>query len=103
MKDAEGVRNLFHIINGQCENLIIVVSAMGKMTDALEVLCNAYFGRTEEVAEAFARIKDFHGAIIRDLFGDADSEVNERVEALYGALEAILGSEPSRCYDRDER
>ena len=43
VKDAEGVRNLFNIVNTQKENLIIVVSAMGKMTDALEVLCNAYF------------------------------------------------------------
>ena len=38
VKDAEGVKNLFKIINTQRENLIIVVSAMGKMTDALEVL-----------------------------------------------------------------
>ena len=43
VKDAEGVKNLFKIINTQRENLIIVVSAMGKMTDALEVLCNSYF------------------------------------------------------------
>ena len=38
VKDAEGVKNLFKIINTQRENLIIVVSAMGKMTDALEVV-----------------------------------------------------------------
>ena len=38
VKDAEGVKNLFKIINTQRENLIIVVSAMGKMTDALESL-----------------------------------------------------------------
>ncbi|MDE7374428.1 MAG: aspartate kinase, partial [Odoribacter sp.] len=40
VKDAEGVKNLFKIINTPKENLIIVVSAMGKMTDALERLCN---------------------------------------------------------------
>ena len=32
VKDAEGVKNLFKIINTQRENLIIVVSAMGKFT-----------------------------------------------------------------------
>ena len=42
VKDAEGVKNLFKIINTQRENLIIVVSAMGKMTDALEVLCISF-------------------------------------------------------------
>ena len=60
VKDAEGVKNLFKIINTQRENLIIVVSAMGKMTDALEVLCNSYFGKTGNIAEVFQRIQDFH-------------------------------------------
>ena len=63
VKDAEGVKNLFKIINTQRENLIIVVSAMGKMTDALEVLCNSYFGKTGNIAEAFQRIQDFHQQI----------------------------------------
>ena len=92
VKDAEGVKNLFKIINTQRENLIIVVSAMGKMTDALEVLCNSYFGKTGNIAEVFQRIQDFHQQIIRDLFGSADSEVNARVEALYQELDTILKS-----------
>ena len=99
VKDAEGVKNLFKIINTQRENLIIVVSAMGKMTDALEVLCNSYFGKTGNIAEVFQRIQDFHQQIIRDLFGSADSEVNARVEALYQELDTILKSDPSLCYD----
>ena len=99
VKDAEGVKNLFKIINTQRENLIIVVSAMGKMTDALEVMCNSYFGKTGNIAEVFQRIQDFHQQIIRDLFGSADSEVNARVEALYQELDTILKSDPSLCYD----
>ena len=55
VKDAEGVKNLFNIINTRKENLIIVVSAMGKMTDALEAVCNAYFHRAGETAEALER------------------------------------------------
>ena len=58
VKDAEGVKNLFKIINTQRENLIIVVSAMGKMTDALEVLCNSYFGKTSNIAEVIQRIQN---------------------------------------------
>ena len=99
VKDAEGVKNLFKIINTQRENLIIVVSAMGKMTDALEILCNSYYGKTGETAQAFQNIKDFHEQIIRDLFGAADQDIRSRVEALYEELETILNSEPSLCYD----
>lgn len=99
VKDAEGVKNLFKIINTQKENLIIVVSAMGKMTDALEVLCNAYFGRTGNTAEAFQRIKDFHQGIIDNLFGSQSDNVNQLVEHLYADLQNILDGEPSLSYD----
>ena len=99
VKDAEGVKNLFKIINTQKENLIIVVSAMGKMTDALEVLCNAYFGRTGNTAEAFQRIKDFHQGIIDNLFGSQSDNVNQLVEHLYSDLQNILDGEPSLSYD----
>ena len=99
VKDADGVKNLFKIINTQKENLIIVVSAMGKMTDALEVLCNAYFHRTGDTASAFLRIKDFHQNIINDLFGTSADEVTRLTDNLYCELQNILDSDPSLSYD----
>ncbi len=99
VKDADGVKNLFKIINTQKENLIIVVSAMGKMTDALEVLCNAYFHKTGDIAAAFSRIKDFHQNIINDLFGTSADEVTQLTDNLYCELQDILNSDPSLSYD----
>ena len=99
VKDADGVKNLFKIINTQKENLIIVVSAMGKMTDALEVLCNAYFHKTGDTASALQRIKDFHQNIINDLFGTAADDINHLVDNLYCELQNILDSAPSLSYD----
>ncbi len=99
VKDADGVKNLFKIINTQKENLIIVVSAMGKMTDALEVLCNAYFHKTGDTASALQRIKDFHQNIINDLFGTAADDINHLVDNLYCELQNILDSDPSLSYD----
>lgn len=99
VKDAEGVKNLFKIINLQRENLIIVVSAMGKMTDALEILCNSYFSKNGNIEPAFQHIKDFHQQIIQDLFGESCQEVNKQTSALYEGLQNILKSEPSLCYD----
>ena len=99
VKDADGVRNLFNIVNTQKENMIIVVSAMGKMTDALEVLCNAYFNRRDGIDSAFTHIKDFHRNIINELFGNSCEEVLKRVDSLYEDLQSILDSEPSLSYD----
>lgn len=99
VKDAEGVKNLFKIINTQKENLIIVVSAMGKMTDALEVLCNAYFNKTGDMLQAFQRVKDFHQDIISDLFGTNSADIDRLTGDLYAELQDILESEPSLSYD----
>lgn len=99
VKDADGVKNLFNIINTRKENLIIVVSAMGKMTDALEVLCNAYFHKTGNVNESLQRIVDFHREIIDSLFGVQADNVNAAVGKLYKELQDILNNDPSLCYD----
>lgn len=99
VKDADGVRNLFRIINTQKENLIIVVSAMGKMTDALEVLCNAYYHKTGETEAALLHIQDFHRNIIQDLFGNQAGEAERQTGKLYEELRNILDSEPSLSYD----
>lgn len=99
VRDAEGVKNLFKIINTQRENLIIVVSAMGKMTDALEVLCNSYFTKTESVEQAFNTVKEFHLEIIHNLLGNTDNQVYKKIEDLFSQLQDILNSEPSLCYD----
>ena len=48
VKNADGVRNLAHIVEGE-ENLFIIVSAMGKTTNALErVFTHMQNGRKEE-------------------------------------------------------
>lgn len=99
VKDAEGVKNLFKIINTQRENLIIVVSAMGKMTDALEVLCNNYYTKSGDPVQALNHVKDFHQNIIQNLFTEADKDIHAKIESLYDRLQEILNSEPSLCYD----
>ncbi len=99
VKDAEGVKNLFKIINSQTEGLIIVVSAMGKITNALEFLCKAYFKKTGDLEVAFQGIKDFHQQIIDDLFKGQSEQVDRDVEKLYADLQSILESDPSLSYD----
>ena len=48
VKDAKGVANLKRVVQQQgAENTLIVVSAMGKMTNALEDVVVAYFDEEE--------------------------------------------------------
>ncbi len=99
VRDAESIKNLLRILNSQKTNLIIVVSAMGKTTDALEVLCNNYFYKKGETAQALQHVKEYHFNIIRELFSDSDGEVYEKTRRLFAMLESVLETEPSLCYD----
>ena len=62
VKSADGVRNLRRIVDGE-ENLFIIVSAMGKTTNALEsVFTHMQNRRKREAADEIKRIKEYHAS-----------------------------------------
>lgn len=99
VRDAEGVKNVLHILSQQKTNLIVVVSAMGKITDALEALCGSYYNKTGKIEQLFGGIKAFHLDVVRDLFGEKEIDVYRKMDELFAQLQVILDSEPSLCYD----
>jgi len=69
VKDADGVRNIISVLNEVGETkLVIVVSAMGKMTNALEKVVSAYFLKPNDVPTTLQHVYDFHYQIISELF-----------------------------------
>jgi len=64
--DAKGIRNIVDIIANESDNLLVVISAMGKMTNAFENLINAYFSNDNYTKE-LQFITDYHNRIIADL------------------------------------
>jgi aspartate kinase len=98
VKDAEGVKNLASIVSGSEGKLVIVVSAMGKMTNALEELTRCYFKRDEKKWEHLEKIKEYHNQIIDELFESSD-EVFSEVDSLYFRIEDRLERTPSLDYD----
>nr|WP_314286906.1 aspartate kinase [uncultured Capnocytophaga sp.] len=91
VKDAAGVRNVAKILEtvGYAHTLI-VISAMGKTTNALEVVVNNYFKAPEKLAESIQIIKDFHYNIIRELFTDENHPVYWKVDGLFAELTSFL-------------
>ena len=98
VKDAEGVRNLSSIVHEQHGQLIVVVSAMGKTTNLLETLCNAYFHQDSKTKTILEELKTFHLNIVNSLFPLNDA-VYKDLDELFTSLENILSSESSLCYD----
>jgi aspartate kinase len=94
VRSAEGVRNLKYIIEDQSE-LFIIISAMGKTTNALEnVLDLFYKGESDEAVKAVAEIEANHAVIMDDLFGAG--VVPAAVRALFDELtETVKTGVPS--------
>jgi len=100
VKDAEGVRNLALIVQSYPDDLVIVVSAMGKTTNALELLTKNYFnGNSENILENINALKKFHFEIIEKLFGDHSNEISHELTSDFKQLEKRLKHSPSLDYD----
>lgn len=87
MKDASSVRNMCEIIRAQqTDELIVVVSAMGKMTNALEALLGLTM-EEKDLATALREIKEFHETIIRDLGISSDEALKKDISEIFEQLE----------------
>ena len=99
VRNAEGVRNLRHIVDGE-ENLFIIVSAMGKTTNALErVFAHMQKAETAAAYEEIKQIQAYHAAIIDELWGEP-TEINE-VTLLFGQLRTIINDIKYRKADAE--
>ena len=88
VRNADGVRNLRHIVDGE-DNLFIIVSAMGKTTNALErVFAHMQKVEKEAANEEIKQIQEYHASIIDDLWGE-HTDINE-VTLLFGQLRNIV-------------
>jgi aspartate kinase len=76
VKDARGVKNVALILQSfASDNLVVVVSAMGKTTNALERVLNLHHSRQPIQPELSALI-EYHAAIMRDLFPEGHEVFN---------------------------
>ncbi|GJM61645.1 aspartate kinase [Persicobacter diffluens] len=90
IKDAKAVRNMVDIIEiYHQEPLLVVVSAMGKTTNALEVVQAAAWENGDWKTE-WEKRKMFHDEMMANLFADPEHEVFAVVDTLYFQLEEIL-------------
>lgn len=97
VKSAEAVQNLANILNGHHDNLVVVVSAMGKTTDLLENLVKFHFAGDQRKWEVFEQFKNYHGEICDQLFGSG--QIPETVLAFFTELDNKLKKAPSLDFD----
>lgn len=67
VKDVEGIRNLAQIVKNAAIKLVVVVSALGKTTNALEKVVRMSVEKNPELNSAIDAIWDYHKSIIDNL------------------------------------
>ena len=88
VRSAEGIRNISRIVSGVNENLFIVVSAMGKTTNAMEVVLDCFMKADHAGAiEKLVEVENYHREIIAELFADKAEAI--RSEALEDAVKFL--------------
>jgi aspartate kinase len=100
VSDAQSVKNLANIIASHAnDQILIIVSAMGKTTDALENLCKEYVKGDEDAHEILKNIKQFHENIMLDLFENKNHQVFNEIANTFVEIEWMLEDEPHPDYD----
>ncbi len=101
VKDASAVQNVAHVLGLYSgDSLAIVVSAMGKTTNALEEVVADYVQGAPGLSAKIDAIEKYHRDIIKEL-GQLSAEGIERVEGFFAALRQRLAQPHSDNYDYD--
>jgi aspartate kinase len=98
VKDAGGIRNLERIVSEEKENLVIVVSAFGKTTNALEKMLKAWMSGDEGYRKLLDDIFSYHLSVTEELFPSGDPG-KSRIDSSFAKLEEFLKAEERSDYD----
>ncbi len=82
------------------EKLLIVISAMGKTTNALEAVADAFYaGHTEKAISHFEQIKKDHLNMAASLLDSKEKDSRSRLQDIFTEIEWLLHDRPVRHFD----
>ena len=100
VKDAEGIKNVSSIINSHNGNeLLVVVSAMGKITNQLEDLTRAYLNGQDDIQHILEAIKLYHFNVLHQLFANHNHPVYDDVMNTFVEIDWLIEEEPDDAPD----
>jgi len=100
VKDADGIRNLKKVLEFiGYSNSVMVISAMGKMTNAFEIIVNAYYYKRNDLKESIHLVRVFHQDIIDELFDQNKQLVHHEIEAIFNEINTFIQKNNVTDYD----
>lgn len=100
VKDAAGIKNVCEVLKltGH-DDVLLVVSAMGKTTNALEAVINNYFKKSASLQASIQEVKKYHNQILLDLFDDEKHSAFGEVAKLFADMDYFLSHNKSPNYN----
>lgn len=99
VRDIDRINQVFDILNTfKQDKILIVISAMGKMTNALEKVVKAHYDPKQDAFAALNKVKSFHYSIMDDLF-DPEDPVYASINDTLVEIEWMIEEEVHINYD----
>lgn len=100
VKDVKGVKNLASVLKKiGYNNTLVVVSAMGKTTNALELVIKNYLENKKEFQSSLQEVKKYHNQILLDLFENINHHAFKKVNGLFDELDSFFKTNKSPDYN----
>jgi aspartate kinase len=100
IKDADGVKNVLSVLEKVgYQDVLLVISAMGKTTNALEVVIKNYFDKSEALNASVQEVRKYHNQILLELFEDDKHPVFKAVNSHFEELDYFLSHNKSPNYN----
>jgi len=98
VNDAGGIKNLANIVTNEKGDLVIVVSAFGKTTNALEKVLKSWLAGEKDYKDQMDNIYNYHLSIADELLA-SDNLAKGRIENSFSRLNKYLTSTKASGYD----
>ncbi|HKK42852.1 MAG TPA: aspartate kinase [Bacteroidales bacterium] len=98
VKDAAGIKNLSDIVSREPGNMVVVVSAFGKTTNALEAVLKSWLNEEKEYLNLLDIIYEQHASVADDLFSE-DKEVLSIIKNSFNGLKTYFSNGGKGRYD----
>jgi len=91
VKDANGVKNLSKVLcKIGANNTVLIVSAMGKMTNAFENIVDSYFNDKKTLSKNLEIVKEYHSNILNELFKDKTNPIFSQIDLVWMNLSNFI-------------
>jgi aspartate kinase len=99
VKDAESIKNVATILKRHEDvEKVVIVSAMGKTTNALEEVVNLYIKKDKKYLQYLHEVREYHQFVSDDLFG-LTSPIQYKIFALFDIVENFCSRNNSESYN----